>query len=271
MSIPDKSDWPSTPDGTTDWEVLFEDLETGLIPLVTATKTPEELKQLANSIIRAVFKRKRDMSIITKVSTFLDTLVPEDADPRRFPTMQAGVKQMMRKVKDDRIKKAAEFVEKKKKQKQSNKKVNRRANPVIDFFRQSNLAKAVLVLSVAAMIPLGIFLGSPERTTGGGDVLEHIRWIDDYVFHHLPQKTWELQSVKKSKDTEIAISILITDPDHIDAINSMKRMARVALLNQVCPDEKSGIRNILDQGWNLWVVLKSPDDLLTGGTCHYED
>ena len=48
-------------------------------------------------------------------------------------------------------------------------------------------------------------------------------------------------------------------------------MGRVALLNQVCPEENSGIRDILDQGWSLWVVLNGADEVLTGGTCHYSD
>ncbi len=272
MSIPDKAAWPKTPEGTTDWEVLFEHPNTGLVGLVSATEDPEQLKELAVTIIRTVFNRKRDKPIIAKVDAFLDKLIPPDADEDGFPTMKAGVKQMLRKVKEDRIKKATAFERKsksKKAQKKTTKKVNRRANPIVDFFKESNAAKAVLVVSLAAMLPLGIYLGSPERTTAKGDVLEHIRWIDDYVFNHLPNDSWILQSVQKSKESQIAIEVLVMDQAHINLIKGMKRMARVALLNQVCPHSESGVREILDQGWSLWVVLNSEDELLTGGTCHY--
>lgn len=117
---------------------------------------------------------------------------------------------------------------------------------------------------------IGIFVSSPERVVPKGDVLEHIRWVDQYVFNHLPYESWELKNVEQSKQSEIAIEVLITDPEHINLIQGMKRMARVAVLNQVCPKIGSGVEEILDQGWHLWVALKARDETLTGGTCHYQ-
>lgn len=277
ITIPDKSEWPTTVDDVTDWETLFEMQETGLIALVSAAETPEQLKGLAQSIVDAVFNRKHDKSIIAKVTAFLDKLLPEGADPDGFPAMRAGVIQMLRKVKDNRLKKSANFVAKKKKQtkrkpakgKPQKKRKNRRANPVLEFFRNSNAAKATLILAFGVLVPLGIYIGSPAQQGPEGDVLEHMRWVEDHVYRHLPQDSWVLLSVKQSKKAEIAIEVLITDPTHVKAIKGMRRMARVAILNKVCPEAESGVMHILDQGWRLWVALKTSEEVLTGGTCHY--
>jgi hypothetical protein len=274
MPIPEKSDWPKTDDGTTDWESLFEDDEAGLIALVQTSSTPEQLKERAVAIIKAIFTRKPDTKITAKVMVYLNKLIPEGADPERLPTMKSGVQQMLRKVKGDRIKKAAAYVQKKalkKKKGKLKKKTNRRANPVGDFIHHHNTLVSILVVALGALVPLGIYLGSPKEKIAAGNVNEHIGWIDNYVYNHLPRDTWVLRSVKQTKAAQLGIEILITDPDHIAAIHGMKRIARVALLNQVCPPAGSGVENILEQGWSLWVTLKSSDEILTGGTCHYAD
>jgi len=270
MSIPEQSAWPTTVDGTTDWEQLFENEETGLIAKLDACSSPDQLKAQSEAIVRAIFVRKRDQPIIAKVMAYLDNLIPQDADQGRFPVMQAGVQQLFRKVKDDRTKKAAAYVEKKALRKKRKKKPNRRASPVADFFQKNHTAMATLILLLGALVPLGIYLGSPKVIVAGGNIKEHIRWVDNYIYNHLPQDTWVLQSVKQSKAAQIAVEILITDPAHIDAIHAMRRIARVAVLTQVCPDATSGIKDITDLGWSLWIVLNGPDEVLTGGTCHYE-
>ena len=271
MPIADKSEWPKTPDGTTDWEALFENEGTGIIPIVLAAETPQQLKQLSEDIIRAIFNRKRDHTIVDKVHAYLNKLIPKNAPQERLPAMKAGVKQMMLKVKHARIKKAESFVRKKKRhaKRKPHKELNRRSHPIWDLFQKSTLAKAALVLALGILLPYGIFIGSPEHKGPEGDVKKHISWIVDYVYSHMPQPTWQLVSVKKSKEAQIAIVIEITDPEHVKAINGMKRMARVALLNEVCPKAGSGVKKILDQGWTLWVALKNKDEVLTGGTCHY--
>lgn len=273
MAIPDIEEWPKTAEGSTDWELLFETEETGLIAFALACDTPEQLKQRTMDIILAVFIRKRDPSIVAKVFAYLDKLIPDNAALERLPTMQAGVQQMLRKVKEDRVKKAAAYSKKKqlrKKRPKPKKKPERRANPVINFLQNNHAATLALVLVLGAIVPVGIYLGSPGKKAPEGDVMEHIDWIDNHIFNHLPQDTWVLQSVKQTKPAQIGVGILITDPEHIDAIRAMRRISRVAVLNQVCPAAGSGIEDILDKGWSLWITLNSPDEKLTGGTCHYD-
>ncbi len=142
--IPEKSTWPPTIDGTTDWEVLFENDEQGLFAIVSATQTPAQLKQITEDIIRALFSRKRDQPILDKVTAFLEKLIPEDASEDRFPVMQVTVKELLCKIKENRIERAAAYVEKKAKRKKSNKKNNRRPNLIVSFFRRR--ADALLFL-----------------------------------------------------------------------------------------------------------------------------
>jgi hypothetical protein len=139
MSIPSKSDWPVTTDGTTDWHVLFENEETGLLAIISATTAPAQLKQQTEAIIQTVFTRKRDMSVLAKVTAFLEKLIPEDVSDEHFPVMKASVLQLLGKIKENRIERAASYVEKKAKKgkrKKSKKKNNRRPNRIVGFFRR---------------------------------------------------------------------------------------------------------------------------------------
>jgi len=130
MPLPKKSDWPKTTDGTTDWESLFENPKKGLIAVITATQTPEQLRLQTDAIIHAVFSRKRDQALMANLAAYLDKLIPDNADPQRLPTMQVGVRQVLVKIKGNRIKRAAASVTKKKNKgsrKAAEKNDNRRA------------------------------------------------------------------------------------------------------------------------------------------------
>jgi len=52
--------WPTTADGTTDWERVFEDPSDGLIVLACRSETPDQLKTMTLIILRQLFKRKND-------------------------------------------------------------------------------------------------------------------------------------------------------------------------------------------------------------------
>lgn len=138
IPIPKKSEWPPTKDGTTDWEVLFENEEAGLFVIVSATTTPAQLKKITEDIIRAMYSRKNDKPVLAQLATFLEKLIPEDASVERLPAMQDGVRQLLGKIKDTRIQRAAAYVEKKNKQetgKQTDKNNNRRPNAFIGSLR----------------------------------------------------------------------------------------------------------------------------------------
>lgn len=140
-SIPDKSEWPQTADGTTDWQALFEDEHTGLISIIGATQSPAELKQRSEEIIRAIFTRQRDKPILVKVTGFLEILIPDGVNDQRFAVMRVTVIELLGKIKDNRLERAAAYVEKQSKRKKQGKnkkknKNNRRPNVFVDFFRR---------------------------------------------------------------------------------------------------------------------------------------
>ena len=179
MNIPDKSVWPQNADGTTDWEALFENQKTGLIAIVSRTETPAQLKQQSDAIIRLIFSRKRDQSIIDKVMPVIDKLIPDGATNDRLGAMQDNVIKMLRKAKDSRIKRAAVFSEKKSKQGKPKKKNNRRPGRIVGFFRRSLDSLALLSALAVKAVGAGKTKKSAPIDEGPEEVIEQNKRDDD--------------------------------------------------------------------------------------------
>jgi len=131
MPVLEKKDWPKTADGTTDWEALFEDKDQGFMAVVSASENLEQLRTRTEAITRLIFNRERDEAKVQKVMTLVNKVAPQGAGEERLPTMKAGIRQILGKVKEHRIKKAAAYAKKKKKQKtRSKNKIERRGNVV---------------------------------------------------------------------------------------------------------------------------------------------
>lgn len=106
-----KAAWPKTPDGTTDWEVVFEDPTSGFIPLIVQAQSAEALKMSATVIIEKLFTRRNDTDQRELMIARLGELVKEhgaDLDVTR-----TAVSDLMREIKDERIEKARVYVERK--------------------------------------------------------------------------------------------------------------------------------------------------------------
>lgn len=263
----DRNMWPLTDDETIDWEVLFEKQEIGFIAVVLAAEDPQQLKQQAQSICQAVFNRKRDKNNIKKVAAFLEKVIPEDAPEENLPAMQASIVKMLHGLKDNRIKRVAAY------NKKGKKKGNRRSHPLIDIIRYNTLSQIALISILVIFIPLGFFMATQEDPSPPkihkGDIRQHIRWIDDYVFNHLSQEIWQLLSVRQTADGQITIDIMLNVDDYVAEINKMEQTKRLAVLQKICPDAGSDVQKIIEQGWDLWVNLKSHEELLIGGQCRY--
>ncbi len=135
-SILERTDWPKKADGTTDWETLFEKKETGLIAIAYSATSPAELKQNTDVIIRTIFNRKRDQALLGKLTAFLNKLIPDNAPKDHLPALQARVHELLEKIKEERIKRAAVSTAKKRKGNKSNKKTARRPSRFVGFFRR---------------------------------------------------------------------------------------------------------------------------------------
>lgn len=134
-----KAAWPKTPDGTIDWEIVFEDPETGLIPLVARAQSPDTLHASAEVVIQKLFTRKNDADERARLMFLLDETLEKNDD---IVIMRTQITDMLRAVKEERIEKARVYVERK------------RAGASID--RRSGLFwKINKFLSPAVLIPVG--------------------------------------------------------------------------------------------------------------------
>lgn len=277
IPVPDRSEWPKTPDGTTDWHVLFHQAETGLVTIIAATESPEQLKRQTDVIVRAIFNRKRDKNSVKKITAFLNKLIPDDADAQKLPAMKASLQKMFEKVEENRIAKAAAYAKKQKTKTpddgddDTTSRSDRRAGPIADFFHTNRAAKITLIASVVGLIAVaGIFFYPEKKVEKKVDVGGYIAVISTLINEQMPQKTWSLLSMKRTKKTEITAEILVSETDHIKAIRTMKRMSRVAIIDQVCPLPNEAMKKIIADGWTLWITLRSAEEKLTGGTCQYQ-
>ena len=109
MHSPDDRSWPVTADGVMDWEAVFEKPETGFVSMIALARSPEALKQTTLVIIRNLFSRKNDESNIETYTALLDEIVPDDAPASDVDAMRAGVIELLRRIKQERQRIAAEY------------------------------------------------------------------------------------------------------------------------------------------------------------------
>ena len=109
MHSPDDRSWPVTADGVMDWEAVFENPDTGFLPMIALARSPEALKQTTLVIIRTLFSRKNDESNFETYTAQLDEIVPDDAPASEFDAMRAGVIELLRRIKQERQRVAAEY------------------------------------------------------------------------------------------------------------------------------------------------------------------
>ena len=67
--------WPKTPDGTTDWELVFESPTSGFVPLIAQARTSEASGQCTKLIIHKLFTRDAYGAMVEKFIADLDPIV----------------------------------------------------------------------------------------------------------------------------------------------------------------------------------------------------
>ncbi len=106
----DKATWPKTKAGTIDWEVVFENAETGLIPFISKAKSATALRDSALAVVKLLYTREDDPPEIERFTAELQDLIPDDVPEEALPRMAEGITTILRQIKDDRIRKAEEYV-----------------------------------------------------------------------------------------------------------------------------------------------------------------
>lgn len=142
MANTNKPAWPQTPDGTTDWEVVFEDADTGFIQLVAQSPNVETLRQTTTVVIDKLFTRRGDETEVQRLKAQLETILAAGS-ATDMAHKQAGVSGLLRQIKDARIEKARVYIERK------------RAGAAIDR-RAGLLWKIDFLLKPKVLIPVGV-------------------------------------------------------------------------------------------------------------------
>lgn len=134
-----KAAWPKTPDGTTDWQYVFEDPAAGFIPLIARAQSVDTLRMIATVILQKLFSRKNDVDELHLHLAHLGSIIEAGGS---IESMTAQINDLMRKVKNERIEKARVYVERKK------------AGAAIDR-RSGLLWRISKLLEPRVLIPLG--------------------------------------------------------------------------------------------------------------------
>lgn len=281
---------PFAPDGTTDWEEVFEDENTGLIPLIGQAHTRDALRAYTIIVLEKLLIRKNDHAAMERLTRELDRIIAAGGEGAAgLDASKDAITTLLRQIKEIRKQMTAAYVASKKAETGGDRRhADRGADtggrkPAIgtagagsrravtgDSPAQKRrrlflyAAWAALIVGLTTLV-LVLVLVQDTKTDGSKETV----WLREYVTAHLPDQTWKLASVGPTEESTIALEVLVTDPRHVKIIKGVSRMDRVEFLSNVCPPEDSGVMFIIDNGWSLWVTLKAEDEILTGGTCHY--
>jgi len=113
MTESEKSTWPKLPSGTIDWETVFEDPVKGLVPLISQAQTATALRDMTVLVIKKLYARKDDPAEVERFVIQLSEMLPDDTPVQALPKVLNAVTGILRQVRDERIRIAAEYSEEK--------------------------------------------------------------------------------------------------------------------------------------------------------------
>lgn len=116
---------PLAPDGTTDWEAVFEDEKSGLIPLIGQAHTTEALRACAFVVMQKLFTRKTDQSEIRKLTAELDRVIADSGDSAGLAAAKEGVTKVLRQVKENQKRKTAAYAKSKRAKKGGDRRISK--------------------------------------------------------------------------------------------------------------------------------------------------
>lgn len=92
-------------DGTTNWTVVFEDPEQGILPAVQSVTTEQQLRAVMAQVAHLLFKRKRDEGPRSEFQARVYAII-DDVGTDGFDTVRDRVLDLLDKEKNHRIQKA---------------------------------------------------------------------------------------------------------------------------------------------------------------------
>jgi hypothetical protein len=103
----DPKNWPRLPDGTVDWEIVFEHPSDGLIRLIEDASKSETLIECTAVIIQSLFARDSDGDMRAKYTKMLAKLSASENND--VATVLAEIMEILRGIKDNRVVAAKEW------------------------------------------------------------------------------------------------------------------------------------------------------------------
>lgn len=145
------SDRPVNADGTTNWQVVFDDLDKGILAAVRAVTTLGQMQALMQTVAKLLFKRRHDAD--TRIA-FLDEIgaIIRDHDGD-LEFIRADILVRLCEERDQRIRKAEQYSQ----NKAISQSLERRRSGVSSGILQKPATKIVAAIVVIAIIAGGVF------------------------------------------------------------------------------------------------------------------
>lgn len=107
--VASKPNWPKTPAGATDWEVVFEAPESGLIALISGAQSATALRKTTLVIVEKLYVRDDDPSEIERFTAEISAMIPDNLPAQDLPLIADAVAGILRQIKTGRIECAAAY------------------------------------------------------------------------------------------------------------------------------------------------------------------
>jgi len=134
--------------------VVFDDPDKGLIALIGRVTSVDALRQCGQLMIRRLFTRKNDQLDVARFTKELEDIVPASAAAGDLQKIKSEVIRMLQRIKAIRVAKAREYLEKKAKDKEANRRSA--GSKAADTYKVLNHPKLVpiAVVGLLALIAL---------------------------------------------------------------------------------------------------------------------
>jgi len=140
-----------------DWETVFENPETGIIPAILMSGNKLILHKVTVEVIKQLFTRKNDEPQVEKFTRELTLILGETEGSEDLPQMKSNIVDLLRRIKDGRIEKAAAYVALKKQEAAEDAKNKRKGKSSKKKRRKGEAEQARFLVIVAALLG-GVFV-----------------------------------------------------------------------------------------------------------------
>jgi len=155
-------DRPVNEDGTTNWQVVFDDLDKGILAAVQAVTSVAQMQALMQTIAKLLFKRRHDADTRIAFLDEIDEIISGHGDDLEF--IRADILVRLCKERDQRIRKAEQYSQ----NKAISQSLERRRSGVSTGILQKPGTKVLLAMVLLVIIAGGIF-AVLDMDSGNGD------------------------------------------------------------------------------------------------------